>query len=352
MSNRKKFFRKRTPDQILDELSSRRVCTGRNLVENIWEDLDENSQALILMFPIIPPHFLSSFKSQAQSSRKDYKHGLFVPVVQPATVEESYQMTQNGFIPMNGRMQALDTNTRGKDEREINYLGISWKPIQGNDGVPRFVPFDAVHEGIKIYAYAHQHGSGIEVNANYTNSQIVQREGAQVLCKVPSRTKRMERYHVNLRHVPLLQGKEENAVVLSLKPHYEEGEVPERTTFMHELLYRSDSGRAGSDRIVFGPHEIAAYLAIIRDNWKGVNSTVPLRMNPFPIFSKGLFKFAEKLDSNILVYDPTLQSKRKLRNLHLDERCILMSRAIGVKGVWKTVYWDSRRDGSLKEYTN
>ncbi len=98
----------------------------------------------------------------------------------------------------------------------------------------------------------------------------------------------------------------------------------------------------------FSPHDIAAYLAIVRDTVKQHNLT-PLEMNPFSIPSRQEVDFYKKLCNNILIFDPTLKN-RKTRKLHLDEKCILIARSIGVLGHDETMYWEPERDGRLRDY--
>ena len=170
------------------------------------------------------------------------------------------------------------------------------------------------------------------------------------MCKVPSRTKRQERYNITLMNVPLLPGREKNAIILGLKSQYGSGRESKRTTFLHHLRYEFLSGPKSSDVFVFGPHDVAAYLAVIKKFWQGLNNTVPLEMNPFPLPSKAWADYYGKLCNNVMIYDPTLTSRDKLRNLHLDEKCILLGRSIKVKGPYETAFWDPARDGHIKNY--
>ena len=54
--------------------------------------------------------------------------------------------------------------------------------------------------------------------------------------------------------------------------------------------------------------------------------------------------------SDTFVINLTLAGKDKLRNLHLDEKCIILARSIAVKGPYETAFWDPRRDGHIKDY--
>ncbi len=329
-----------------ETLQVQRIFTHRFLVDRIW-GLDRATKALELRAPLIPASFRQYVKTQARASRKNYKHGPVIHIHQPLTREQAYGYP---YIPLTARMKSFEAAFKDLREEEINYLGIAWHPVQTRDRRWRVVPFDAVLEGTKLYNYAVNRAGGIETEERYTNAAVVQREGGQIFCTVPSRTKGRERYHLTLMNVPIMQGKEKNAIIWSLKSQYEPGSEPERTTFLHHLRYECSAGSQGSDIFVFGPHEVAAYLAAIKRYWHGLENTIPLEMNPFPLPSKKWASFYEALNSNVMIYDPTLAGREKLRNLHLDEKCMLLARSIKLKGAYETAFWDPERDGPIKNY--
>lgn len=342
----KSFFEKKNPKEMRETLQVQRIFTLRSLVDRIW-NLDQANEALEIRSPIIPPAFRNKINTQAQASRKNYKHGPLIHIHQPLTREQAYEYP---YIPLTARMKSFENAFKDIREEEINYLGITWHPVQTRDRRWRVVPFDAVLEGTKLYNYAVNRAGGIKTEERYTNAAVVQREGGQVFCAVPSRTKGKERYHLTLMNVPIKQGKEKNAIIWGVKSQYEQGNEPERTTFLHHLRYEWAAGSQGSDIFVFGPHEVAAYLAVIKHYWKGLENTVPLEMNPFPLPSKKWVSYYDALNNNVMIYDPTLTSKDKLRNLHLDEKCMLLARSIKVKGAYETAFWDQQRDGQIKGY--
>ena len=73
-------------------------------------------------------------------------------------------------------------------------------------------------------------------------------------------------------------------------------------------------------------------------------------MNPFALPSRHQAEFYRKLSNNLLVYDPTLTSKSKLRKPHLAEKSILLCRALAKFGNDDFAFWDPERDGRLKDY--
>lgn len=73
-------------------------------------------------------------------------------------------------------------------------------------------------------------------------------------------------------------------------------------------------------------------------------------MSPLALPSRLASDFYRKLGNNVLVFDNTLSSSDKLRKLHIDEKSILIARLIGKYGNDKTMFWDSARDGRIKDY--
>lgn len=342
---KKAFFEKRTPKEMLQNLHVKNIYTPRSLVERIF-DLDANSDGLQLRFPLIPRGFLRNpQQSQAAASRKHYKHGALIHIDQPETQQEAYDYP---YIPLTARMKALDEAFHGLKEEEINFIGIVWHPVQSRDRRWRVVPFDVSLEGTKIYCYAVHRAGGIPLK-DYTNAKVVEREGGQIIAEIPSRTKGRERYSLTLLNVPVLNTQEKKAIIWGLKSDFQSKE-PERRTFLHHLRYEFGTGAKGSDIYVYTPHEVAGYLAVVKHCWNGLKNTVPLEMNPYPLPSKEFTAYYEKLNNNIMLYDPSLESKQKLRNLHLDEVCVMLGRAIKVKGPYSAVFWDPKRDGAIKNY--
>ncbi len=334
---KKTFFQKREPEEIQETLKLKAAYTPHNLVAKIY-DLNPDTDAIEVRTPIIPLEFLRRNTPDTLASRKHYRHGWYLPLNQPQGQQAAYEYP---YTPLINRMQSLEVALRDLKEEQIWMIGLRWFPVQGKDRRWRKVPFDAVIEGTKIYAYASQVAGKITVDDRYVEANIVQSEGAKLLCKVPSRTKRKQRYGLFLQSVPLTDSKEKKAIIWGLKSQYEDGKEPLRMTFLHNLRYEDQQSRRGSDVFTFGPHEIAAYLAVIRKYWNGKDNTVPLEMNPFPLPSRQFAtEYAEKLDNNVLVVD---SSTRRLRNLHLDEKCVMLARAIKFKGVWETVFWDGTK---------
>ncbi len=336
---KKSFFRERSAAEIR-HLSAKQVYSPRGLVERI-DGLDPSSEAIELRTRIIPGNFYINTENSAQAARKCYKHGDLIALSQPKGQGEAYECPD---IPL--AIRARDFAALGKmKEEEINFMGYSFRPVQG-DKRKRVVPFVWLPEAERVFAYSENMSDGIEVKP-YADARRVFRQGADVICKVPSRSKKKSKYTIRLQNVPVLGVTEKRAVVWGVKPHYERGEEPEHSTFNIKYTYESD--REGSDVVTFYPHDIAAYIATAAHFWKKHNLT-PMEMNPFALFSRKGVDFYKKLCNNVVIYDPTLSSKSKLRKLNIAEKSIMLGRGIGKFGHDEFAFWNPERDGKLKDY--
>ena len=73
-------------------------------------------------------------------------------------------------------------------------------------------------------------------------------------------------------------------------------------------------------------------------------------MNPFILFSKKGIEFYKKYVNNLLIYDPSLSSKDKLRKPHVVEKSLLLAKLFGVFNHDEIGFWNPERDGSLRDY--
>jgi len=336
MVDGKSFFRERSVAKI-GSLSPRQIYTPRNLVKRILDLADE--EALEFRFPLIPGDFRKNLSGR-EASRKYHKHGNYVKLDFPITRKEAYRSRE---IPLQIRTRSLSELIATK-EQELFVLGFYWYPVQSRDRRKRVVPFSALLEGARLFAYAEKKAGGIDIEP-YGDAVRVGREGAEILCRIPSRTKKKQRYRDKLLHVPFDINEKGLAVASSLKSDFEVS--PEDKEY--DIRYTWGHDKEESERFVFYPQDIAAYMAIIRRLNKE-HKFAPLVFNPLALPSRVEAEFYRKLGNNIIIYDPSLASKHKLRKLHLPEKSILIGRSVSVLGHDETMYWDSERDGKIDDY--
>src|SRR3989344_4993321 len=339
--SRKPFFQRRSIARMQDELQFSRAFTQRNLIRRIL-DLTPADDGMEIRTGILPGRFVRGTSSGIEASRKAYKHGDLIALSVPSTREAAISSRE---IPLQIREKDF-AKLQEMREEEINCLGYFWYPVQGNDRRKRVVLFPSITDGVQIFSYAENFAGGIEVKG-YEDARRVKREGASVVCRIPSRTEKKPRYKEKLVHVPVVGTDERRAVIWSLRADREVS--PEQMTYQ-EIRYTWELEPEGSDVFTFSPQDIAAYLAISAHALRKDKNWTPMEMNPFALPSKKAYDFAKLLNNNIVIYDPTLQGKQKLRHLHLPERAILQVRLIRVIGHDAAAYWDWDRDGKLKDY--
>lgn len=345
---RKSFFRERTAAEI-SHLYTQRVYDARGLVRRI--DSLNLGEALELRFQLLPGRFYRNVDTWAEASRKAYKHGDYLALSQPASLQSALDSPE---IPLS--IRARDFAKLGKmREEDINFIGYSFRPVQGRDRLKRMVPFIWCPEGVRLFGYAENLTGGIRVQA-YADSARVKSEGANVIVSVPSRTRKKPRYSFKLVHVPMTRNSANLASVLSLRSALiqEDGTgEPEGRKSPHEMYnmrYTWEAEREGSDAVFLYPQDVAAYIAVIKDQ-KLKHNMAPLVMNPFALTSRHGAELFTKFCNNVVIYDPTLKGKKKLRKLHVAEKGVLWGRAISVFGHDDIAFWDPERDGRLRDYS-
>ncbi|RMD66551.1 hypothetical protein D6817_03920 [Candidatus Pacearchaeota archaeon] len=345
---RKAFFNERSKSEILD-LGLREVRRQRGLVELI--DSLSSGAGLVIRAQIIPGKFFRNSNTSAKASRKCYKHGDYIPLAHPRTLSKC---SESPLIPLQLRAHAFNSEAfRRTREEEINFVGYSMRP-GWSDRTRRVFPFVWMLEGARLFAYAENNAGGIGVEP-YADARRVAREGASVVVEVPSRRRKQERYKFRLEHVPVVRSRYNLASVLTLKPQiiYDEtsGAIEKGRTEhdIYNIRYTYEDESEASRQITFYPHDVAAYLGIIK-HYLSEHNLTPMEMNPFALPSRHAAEFYKKLCNNVLIFDPSLRSKDQLRKLHIAEKSILLGRAIALFGHDDFAYWDPTRDGRLRDY--
>lgn len=368
MAKRKAFFQERTPAEIR-KMSTTRGYHHNDLVQRI-DDLDP-SEDMLEIRTLMVPHRFRSGNTSAQASRKAYKHGSLVALNQPSGLEDSYGWTD---IPLDLRASAF-AGLQDMKQSDINYVGYSFRPVFGRNRGKRVVPFVNLAEGARIFTYAENNSTfrqrdkasgdmvdkrGIKVDA-YPHSRRVLKEGASVVVSVPSRTEKKQKYTFGLSHVPFVGNPPSDwnnyglSVSLALAPSLvadEDGEVIDGRTehSKYDIRYTYDGSREGSPVVRFTPQDVTGYLGVVKKQLAEDHNLTGLTFNPFAFPSQHQADFYGKLNNNVLIYDPELGSKDKLRKLHLAEKSILLARAIGHFGHDDFAYWDPVRDGIYRDF--
>lgn len=374
MANKKKsFFKTRTVGQIR-ALSPPVIFEQRGLVQRIF-DLGEDEAVQLGTkdrtdnpVHIIPDRFYRGYGgSGKEASNQCYKKGRLLILRTPRTIQRAYECRD---IPLKIREDAFREKLEPYSEKEeqLDYTGIGWYPSFGTDKRKRKIPFVWNVEGHKIFAYCENHTGYVDPDGNWqagievrpsgcrsleTPPFRARKEGQTIVTKVSSRSQKKSKYTIKLLHVPTEGVTERRAVAWSLNKEYE-GPVPEHEMWGN-IRYTREEDIEGSNVTCFYPHAIASYIAVIKHFTRGGNLT-PIEMSAIPLISRDCASFADKLENNVAVYDPTLSSSNGLRKLNISERSILLGRAAAVfghnpeTGFNRMLYWDGPSDGRFKDY--
>lgn len=338
--SKKSFFEERTVSQISD-LKIKQIYSQKGLVEKVANLADD--EAIELRSVITNLVLFSGYKGSSNKAQKCMRHGNYLPL---NSFQNLKQTELGSHIPLEARTNLF--NQINLPEEEIQFMGIEHYPICSaiRDKRLRRIPFVFCVKGGMLFKYAETCTSGIKITP-YANAKMAERDGAIILCDVPSSAKKKERYKIKLLHVPLHLTDRGKKTIWSLKTE-NIGKVPE---FKHyaEIGYAKESSKEPLDFILFDDHDIAAYLAVIRKYWKEHN-LAPITFNPFPLPSRKLAEFYKKWRNNVVIYDNSLDSNRKLRKPLISEDSIMCCRHGKVYGFDESLYWDQERDGKLTDY--
>jgi hypothetical protein len=341
MKNKPKaYFTNRSTPEVKD-LDRTQVFNRRGLIHKV---LSLNpDQALELRFPLTPTRFYTFANSARDATHKYFKHGHYTPIQHPTTQRSAVLSRRN---PLSYRLQDLHFLMEMPEDK-IQIQGYSFRPVQGRDRRKRLVPFVNLLKAAKLYSYTQSMTAGFKVEA-YPDSKKVSSEGAEVIVTVPSRTQKKPRYQIKESHVPITDNAEKRAIVWSLVSN-STGERGEPINKLENTRYTKEDVNEESKIFTFYPQDIAAHWATIR-HFKDEDNRVPWDMDPFAKPSQLLANLFQKFTNNLIIYDPYLKSKDKLRKPHESELSALIAQSVGVLGHDNTLFWDPKRDPKLRDY--
>jgi hypothetical protein len=324
----KSFFRERTPSEI-KKLGLNKVQSMQNLMD-IIENTDLN-QGIQLDFKIKPEEW--------EDSNDWLKHGNFLLLKTPDTIEESIKKKKT---PLYGRARACDNLKLGTDA-----LGFIYRPVVGEDRIPRAHMFYELLEGTKLLSYIQKMfpKEYIETGEQfriYDNAKAVETQGAHAFIRLPSRHKNEQRYEIHPQHIPVVNNDWKTAIAKSYTTHY--SHAPRNTVFPN-IRYPTKNDLLGEEVRFLTAHDIAAYFVITNYYKKIKKNSVPWDVGLFAKPSKLAAKIHALCDHCILIND-----EEKLRKLHVTERSNLIANSIAVFGHDNILYWNPEKDPKFTEY--
>jgi hypothetical protein len=267
------------------------------------------------------------------SARQFMKHGPEVKPKRMTSIREAISMAKT---PVQLREEAFNSlNSQ-------DYCGYTFMPL-GRDERKRKVSLIECLEGARIFAYANQSGFPIKVKA-YSDAKRVRKDGAEVIVDVPSRTKKQGRMQYKLNSVPMVDSPEKYAISLNIGSDHS---CPSKR---FNIRYKYSDDKESSGIVNLCAHEIAGYLELIQKTWEEDKNMVPLQMCQFAIPTQETVDYYLRLENNVLVEDPRLKSKDKLRKPNRAEKEIALWGLVQGLGHDRTFFSTKSRDGSVGDY--
>ncbi len=280
--------------------------------------------------------FLPTLRSDYDSDRKFMKHGPEVKLKRVYTIKDAVEQLKT---PVQLREEAFNSIS------DPFFCGYSFMPI-GRDKRKRKVALIECLEGARIFAYMNKNSDKSEksIIKPYSDAQRVRKDGAEVFARIPSRDKRQKTIDLKLTSVPIIDSPEKYAIALNIGSDHS---CPSKR---FNIRYKYIDDKESSGVVNMCAHEIATYLALIQQEWNENKNIIPLQMCQFAIPTQFTVDYYLKLNNNVLVDDPKISGKDKLRKPRRAEKEMLLWALVKEFGHDKTFFSRASRDGDIANY--
>jgi hypothetical protein len=318
---KKQFFKRKTAEQIIKDKEIIRTETPLAIAEQV-EKLSEN-QVLVIASNIIPRKYYPQSKGYAALSERTYasakflKHGTEVKPKRDYTLEE---IIANRKLPFQQRKEAFEA-LRRYDSAQY-YSGYTIRPAtRTGDSRPRKFSLVQCVDGTQLFVYTRNNAGGTEVK-NYgtlEKAAKVEKEGSRFEIRIPSRTKKKERYKVEMNSVATIDSPEKYAIANNLKSTHTCDYLNYK-----DMRYKFATDKESSDIINICAHEIAAYLAII-DKMKNEDfNLIPLQMSWIALPTQYTVDALKKARNSVVVEYVNEKGKKSYAPLNQGEQEIFL----------------------------
>ena len=251
------------------------------------------------------------------------KHAAEVKTKRLKSLEDAVRLRRT---PVQLREEAFDTL------RSPIKNGYSFKPFISTDKRTRRVSLVECLEGTKLYCYANPdrvESFVPEISVKpYDDSVRVDREGAEVIVKVPSRMKKAPRYEFKMGSITVADTRHKWGTAYNISTDHD------CQSKRFNIQYNYDWDKESSRVFNFCAHEVAAYLAVIDYYWTEKKNVIPLQMSQFAIPSKETVDYYSKLCKYCLIQE----DGEKARKLNHAEKEILLWGLVKKLGHDKTFF--------------
>jgi len=314
---KKTFFRESTKAEIKEK--------NKIIIEELHEIANIKQNEYAILYSFIPKNY--------ENSRKFMKHGPEVKPMRYYSLEHALKIRKT---PVQLREEAFNKIN------SYEFCGYSFMPL-GKDKRKRKVSLVECLEGARLFAYSHQTNAKIFAKP-YDKPERVDKEGAEVIIEVPSRTKKEKRNKFKLTSVPIKDSQEKYAISFNFGSDHS---CPSKK---FNIRYRYFSDKESSGIVNICAHDIAGDLQLIEQELNKKKNIIPLQMCQFAIPTQETVNYYLKLENNLLIYDENLKNKNKLRKPNRAEKEISLWALVKYLGHDKTFYSKKSRDGNVADY--
>ncbi|MBI2004368.1 hypothetical protein HYS72_02795 [Candidatus Pacearchaeota archaeon] len=282
-------------------------------IKELYEiaNLKQNEYSILQSF--IPKNY--------KNAKKFMKHGPEVKPIRYYSLEHALKIRKT---PVQLREEIFN------QIKNYEFCGYSFMPL-GKDKRKRKVSLVECLEGARLFAYSYQKNAKIFIKS-YDKPERVDKDGAEVIVEVPSRTKKERKNKFKLTSVPVKDSLEKYVISLNIGSDHS---CPSKR---FNIRYKYFDDKESSGIVNFCAHEIAGYLQLIEQKLNKKKNIIPLQMCQFAIPTQKTVDYYLKLENNVLIYDKNLKNKDKLRKPNRAEKEMALWSLVKFLGHDKTFY--------------
>ena len=330
--SKKQYFREPTLAKIINGSEPVYVDKSSELAKQALAL--KGGQYLILKLEdgLIPKKF--------SSPRKFLKHGDFIQIPTPSSIDEAVESYMYPWILRRDKVDSID---------DMYHSGYSFRPFAPfqDDKKERRVRLVELCEALRILSYSEnpETKTDIKIKKVYAESERVSKDGATVEVSVPSRTKKQPRYRFNM-HSVVVDSNNPNSYAVA-NGFFTDIKLPAKDWSFRYNYY--DDARDSKVVNIYAP-EIAAYFKFMLEQLH--QSVKPNKsvaeMSPFGIPPNLTVDYYKNLLSKVVIYDPKLKNKLRLRKLNKAEQEIMLWALVKEAKYEKTFFRRKKRDGPIE----
>jgi len=308
--------------------SVREITKGKTPIE-------ASSNLLSIVESIDNNHFLRIKRDlhPFETPKKFLRHGKELRIIMPPTIGEHIQRRKT---PVEYRLESMDKI------KDPYYACYSFYPLR--EGNKRKISLVSCVDGAKLYYYVYHFSTGIEI-LDFDDAQRVNKDGAEIKVRVPSRTPKKKAYLFKFTSFPVADDFNKYAVAYSLNTEGHNCEDKLHTN----ISYKFQGAREHSKFVSFCDHEIAAYLWLIDYFHNEKHNLIPWQMSHFAIPTNRIIELDKTLQNKVVIERLDKSNEPKDYALTEQDREVFFWAAVKKYDPQKTFFRRNTIDGLLKD---